>query len=70
MEERDERDDNGVVALGRVGREVARAAATGEGEDREGIGEGEKRFQHHGRTYYSPCARVALGFEDAYDLLV
>ena len=53
---------------GRAGRDVAEAATAGEDEDRERIGDGEDPFGTHGRAYYAPHARAAIGFGDAYDL--
>jgi hypothetical protein len=42
-------------------------AAAGEVED-QGVMDGEDPFGTHGRAYYTPRARAALGFGDAYDL--
>jgi hypothetical protein len=36
----------------------------------EGIGEGEDSFSTRRRVHCAPSARVALGFGDAWDLLV
>ncbi len=53
---------------GRAGRDVTEATAVEEGTDGGGIGDGEDPFGTHGRAYYAPHARAALGFGDAYDL--
>jgi hypothetical protein len=68
MEEQGEQDDDGVDAHGRAG-EIS-LVRQGEGEDGERIREGEDPFNTNGRAYYGPSASVALGFGDAYDLLV
>jgi hypothetical protein len=67
MEEQGKRDEDGVDRRSRAGRDVAGAAAAGEVED-QGIVDGEDPFGTHGRAYYTPRAREALGFGDAYDL--
>ena len=53
---------------GRAGRVVAEGAAPEEEEDSVRIGGGEDPFGTHGRAYYAPHARAALGFGDAYDM--
>ena len=39
-----------------------------DGVEDYGVGEGEDPFGTHGRAYYAPGARAALGLGDAYDL--
>jgi hypothetical protein len=68
MEEQRKQDENGVDTRGRAGRDVARTAPAEEGEDGDGIVDGEDPFGTHGGAYYTPRARAALGFGDAYDL--
>ena len=66
MEEQGKQGEGGARQHGRAGRDVTEAA-TAEEEDRERIGDGEDPFGTHGRAYYAPHARKALGFGDAYD---
>jgi hypothetical protein len=68
MEAQGTQGEDGAKQHGRAGRDVAEAATAGEDEDRERIGNGEDPFGTHGRAYYAPHARAALGFGDAYDL--
>lgn len=70
MEEQCKQDENGIDACGRAGRDVARTAPAEEGEDGDGIGDGEDPFGTHRGAYYTPRAHAALGFGDAYDLSV
>ena len=63
MEEKCKQDEDDVA-----GRDVARTTPAGEGEDGDGIGDGEDPFGTHEGAYYTPRARAALGFGDAYDL--
>ena len=65
MEEHGRQDEDRGVKRGRAG---ARAAVTGGVEDGDGVVDGEDPFGTHGRAYYTPRARAALGFGDAYDL--
>ena len=68
MEEHCKQDEKGVDARARDGRDVARTAPAEEGEDVDGIVDGDDPFSTHGGAYYTPRARAALGFGDAYDL--
>jgi hypothetical protein len=68
MEEQGKQDDGRVVKRGRAGRDVVGAGVTGKAEDGDGVGDGEDPFGTHARAYYTPRARAALGFGDAYDL--
>jgi hypothetical protein len=58
-------DEDRVVKRGRAG---AGAAVTGEAEDGDRVVDGEDPFGTNGRAYYTPRARKALGFGNAYDL--
>ena len=68
MDEQGKLGEDGVMQHGRAGRDVTEAAAPGGEEDRVRIGSGEDPFGTHGRAYYAPHARAALGFGDAYDM--
>ncbi len=67
MEEQAKQDGDGVTQHGRT-RDVDGEATAGEEQYRQHIGNGEDPFGTHGRAYYAPHARGALGFGDAYDL--
>jgi len=64
MVDHDEQDGYSGEDRGRTRRVADRVAR----EDGEGVGEGEDPFGTHGREYYAPGARVALGLGNAYDL--
>ena len=66
MEEQGKQGEDGAKQHGRARKDVAEAAMVGE-EERERIGDGEDPFGTHGRAYFAPHARAALGFGDAYD---
>ena len=68
MEEQAKQGEDGAKQLDHAGRDVAEAATAGEEENREHIGDGEDPFGTHGQAYYTPHARAAFGFGDAYDM--